>query len=156
MERRNSTGSSGAGGRDDGEVDHPAEALIPDPEVTIDALRRAGARFAFVHGSRASGTASARSDVDVAAWFGGADPASWTVAGLPPSVDLLVLDRAPLELAGRVALHGILLFDDDPAARVEWVATTRRIYLDERPRSDTARRIFFAGLRAREESRGRR
>ncbi|MDQ3304714.1 MAG: hypothetical protein M3535_01810, partial [Actinomycetota bacterium] len=51
---------------------------------------------------------------------------------------------------------GVLLFDDDPAARVTWLATTRRIYLDERPRTETARRIFFAGVRAREEARGRR
>lgn len=135
---------------------HPGVALIPDTETTVEALRQAGARFAFVHGSRASGTARASSDVDVAAWFGGLNPAPWTVAGLPSSIDLLVLDEAPLELAGRVALRGVLLFDDDPAARVTWLATTRRIYLDERPRTETARRIFFAGVRAREEARGRR
>jgi predicted nucleotidyltransferase len=135
---------------------HPGVALIPDTETTVEALRQAGARFAFVHGSRASGTARASSDVDVAAWFGGLNPAPWTVTGLPSSIDLLVLDEAPLELAGRVALRGVLLFDDDPAAQVTWLATTRRIYLDERPRTETARRIFFAGVRAREEARGRR
>ncbi|MDQ3305405.1 MAG: nucleotidyltransferase domain-containing protein, partial [Actinomycetota bacterium] len=93
---------------------HPGVALIPDTETTVEALRQAGARFAFVHGSRASGTARASSDVDVAAWFGGLNPAPWTVTGLPSSIDLLVLDEAPLELAGRVALRGVLLFDDDP------------------------------------------
>lgn len=59
----------------------------------------------------------------MAAWFGGLNPAPWTVAGLPSSIDLLVLDEAPLELAGRVALRVVLLFDDDPAARVTWLAT---------------------------------
>lgn len=131
---------------------HPGVALIPGPEATVDALRQAGARFAFVHGSRASGAARPGSDVDVAAWFAGRNPAPWSVAGLPSSIDLLVLDEAPLELAGRVALRGALLFDDDPAARVNWLATTRRIYLDEQPRTETARRIFFAGVRAREEA----
>jgi hypothetical protein len=33
-------------------------------------------------------------------------------------VDLLVLDDAPLELAGRVAVGGRLLFEDDQVARV--------------------------------------
>jgi hypothetical protein len=135
---------------------HPGEALVPDAPATVRALRAAGARFAFVHGSRAEGTDRPDSDVDVAAWFDGHDPAPWTIGGLPPGVDLLVLDRAPLELAGRVALHGVLLFDDDPASRVRWLALTRRTYLDERPRTEFARRIFFAGVRAREAADGRR
>lgn len=135
---------------------HTGETLVPDAPATVRALRAAGARFAFVHGSRASGTHRPGSDIDVAAWFDGHDPAPWTIGSLPPGVDLLVLDRAPLELAGRVALHGLLLFDDDPVARVRWLAFTRRIYLDERPRTYLARRIFFDGVRAREAARGRR
>ena len=31
-------------------------------------------------------------------------------------------------------MRGELLFDDDPSARVHWVAETRKIYLDELPR----------------------
>jgi uncharacterized protein len=41
-----------------------------------------------------------------------------TVRLMPPGVDLLVLDHAPLELAGRVAARGRLIFDDDPVSRV--------------------------------------
>lgn len=120
-------------------------------EVDLDdvarALRAAGARFAYLHGSRAAGTAVATSDVDVAAWFG-APAEAWVVAGeLPARVDLLVLDTAPLELAGRVALTGRLLFEVDPAARVAWEATTRKIYLDELPRRDQARRDFVEARR---------
>ena len=63
---------------------------------------------------------------------------------MPDEVDLIVLDHASLELAGRVAMWGELLFDDDPAARVEWQATTRKIYLDEEPRQREIDRIFFA------------
>jgi predicted nucleotidyltransferase len=106
-----------------------------------DALRKAGACFAFVHGSRAQGAARPRSDLDVAAWWGGDAPAAWEVV-LPPEVDLLVLDGAPLELAGRVALRGRLLFDDDPPARVAWQAQTRLIYLDEQSRQEELSRIF--------------
>lgn len=105
------------------------------------ALRAAGARFAFVHGSRAKGTHRPDSDLDVAAWWGIDAPPPWEVR-LPNGVDLLVLDGAPLELTGRVAMWGRLLFDDDPPARVAWQAQTRLIYLDEEPRQAAMSKIF--------------
>jgi predicted nucleotidyltransferase len=113
-----------------------------DRGAIVRSLRAAGARFAFLHGSQVAGTAREDSDIDVAADFGGADPAPWDV-DVPPRVDLVVLDRAPLELAGRVALHGELLFDDDPPARVEWQARTRLMYLDEEARQLALDRVFF-------------
>lgn len=105
-------------------------------------LRSHGAGFAFVHGSRAAGTASPASDLDVAAWFGRDVDLVEVGVDLPAGVDLLVLDTAPLELAGRVAQDGVLLFESDPAARVRWQALTRKIYLDEQPRIAQARRDF--------------
>lgn len=116
-----------------------------DREQLTDLLTAAGARFAYLHGSRVSGVPTEGSDVDVAAYFG--QPVdSWTV-DLPPGLDLLVLDTAPLELAGRVAMRGELLFEVDPPARVAWEATTRKIYLDERARTDQARRDFAEARR---------
>jgi predicted nucleotidyltransferase len=112
----------------------------------IDALRGAGAVFAFLHGSRVTGRARPGSDVDVAAWWTSGPPASFEVL-LPPGVDLMVLNGAPLELAGRVAVGGVLLFDDDPTARVRWVARTRKIYFDEKPRIERSHREFAEGLR---------
>ncbi|TFV55771.1 nucleotidyltransferase domain-containing protein [Geodermatophilus sp. DF01-2] len=122
------------------------EVGSPPRAEVIGALRRAGARFAFVHGSRARGTHRPDSDLDVAAWWGSGAPASFEVH-LPPEVDLMVLDDAPLELAGRVSMEGVLLFDDDPPARVRWLATTRKIYADERPRLDRGHREFLEMLR---------
>jgi hypothetical protein len=58
-----------------------------------------------------------------------------------------VLDTAPLELAGVVALHGRLLFEDDPAERVRWQAMTRKIYLDELPRIMRSHREFAQSRR---------
>lgn len=95
-------------------------------------LRNAGAMFAFVHGSRASGGHRADSDLDIAAWFG-RQVAAWEIE-LPSGVDLLVLDDAPLELAGRIANAGILLLDDDPPRRIDWQADRAKRYLDEAPR----------------------
>jgi uncharacterized protein len=110
-------------------------------------LRDGGGRFAFLHGSRVTGGSRTDSDLDVAVWFGTATDDLTLRARLPAGVDLLVLDEAPLELAGRVALHGRLLFELDPTERVEWQATTRKIYLDERPRIERARADFAAAHR---------
>jgi hypothetical protein len=113
-------------------------------DAAAAALRRAGASFAFIHGSRADELATARpdSDLDVAAWWGRELAVPWGIVEVPEGVDLLVLDQAPLELAGRVALRGRLLFDDDPPTRVRWQAQTRKIYLDELPRQERLHRIF--------------
>ncbi|MCK9902968.1 nucleotidyltransferase domain-containing protein [Frankia sp. Cpl3] len=116
----------------------------------VTALRQAGARFAYLHGSRATGQQRAESDIDVAAYFGGPRPPSSFDILLPAGVDLLVLDHAPLELAGRVAVGGQLLFEDDRVARVHWEAMTRKIYFDELPRITRAHREFAAALLARE------
>ncbi|SDX50109.1 Nucleotidyltransferase domain-containing protein [Modestobacter sp. DSM 44400] len=124
-------------------VDHVPDELAV--QITV-ALRAAGARFAFVHGSRARGTHRPDSDLDVAAWWAADPPPSFEVH-LPADVDLMVLNGAPLELAGRVSLEGVLLFDDDPPARVRWVGTTRKIYFDEKPRLDRGHHEFLEMLR---------
>ena len=113
-----------------------------DLHIVADRLRAAGASFGLVFGSVARGEARPGSDVDVAAWWPSDPPHSWEI-DLPVGVDLLVLNTAPLELAGRVALEGELCFDDDPPARVRWVATTRKIWLDEKPRFERAHRDFL-------------
>ncbi len=115
-------------------------------QAAAEALRRAGAAFAFVHGSRAEGRGRPGSDLDIAAWWPANPPASFEVE-LPADVDLMVLNGAPLELAGRVAERGRLLFEEDPAARVRWQATTRKIYFDEKPRLERAHREFLEALR---------
>jgi len=80
--------------------------------------------------------------------FGGRAPNSFDVL-LLPGVDLLILDDPPLELAGRAAVGGRLLSDDDPVARVRREATTRKIYFDELPRITRAHREFAAAVTAR-------
>jgi Polymerase beta, Nucleotidyltransferase len=63
--------------------------------AAVGILRQAGARFAYLHGSRATGQHRPDSDIDIAAYFGGQAPNSFDIL-LPPGVDLLVLDDAPL------------------------------------------------------------
>jgi predicted nucleotidyltransferase len=112
----------------------------------IEALRRHGAVFVYLHGSRANNTARPTSDIDIAAYFSGQPPQAFEVL-LPAGVDLLVLNEAPLELTGRVALHGRLLFEADRPTRVAWEATTRKIYLDELPRITRAHKEFAEAVR---------
>ncbi len=119
-----------------------------DEQAAVSALRAAGARFAFVFGSRATGTARPDSDLDVAAWWPVPAPDAWTVA-VPDGVDLVVIDRLPLELAGRIALEGRLLFDDQPAERVRWQASTRKVYLDEEYRTQRSHREALEALARR-------
>jgi uncharacterized protein len=125
------------------------ERAEPATQAACATLRAAGARFAYLHGSRASGRAGPGADIDIAAWFGRRVDPHAVGATLPAATDLLVLDDAPLELGGRVALHGRLLFDDDPPARVRWEATTRKLYADEAPRRAQARQDFVAARRRR-------
>lgn len=119
-----------------------------DRATAVAVLRARGASFAFVFGSRARGDHGPGSDLDVAAWWPRDAPPTFDVV-MPAGVDLLVLNGAPLELAGRVAVDGTLLFDDDPAARVRWVASTRKIYFDELPRITRAHREFAESRRGR-------
>ena len=117
-------------------------------DAAVEALRDAGAAFALVFGSRARGDHRDNSDLDIGGWWPTDAPAAWDVA-VPDGVDLVVLNTAPLELAGRIALEGVVLFDDDPPTRVHWVADTRKIWLDERPRFERAHRDFIEAARGR-------
>lgn len=122
------------------------------PEVeerTADAARAlvaAGALFGYLHGSRARGSERTGSDIDIAAFFGADAPQSFEVL-LPRGIDLLVLDQAPLEIAGRVATQGRLLFEDDAVARVRWESTTRKIFFDEAYRLRRAHDEFAESVR---------
>jgi uncharacterized protein len=114
----------------------------PDTSRLVDVLREHGASFALVFGSRARGDAGADSDLDIGAWFPADPPRAWDIE-VPAGVDLVVLNDVGTELAGRIALEGTILFDDDPPARVRWVADTRKIWLDEKPRFERAHREFL-------------
>jgi hypothetical protein len=57
-------------------MDDPLEAVTAE---AITVLREAGARFAYLHGSRATGQNRANSDVDIAAYFGDRPPNSFDV-----------------------------------------------------------------------------
>lgn len=117
-----------------------------DVPVDLDAVRRTlrghGVSFALLFGSYATGRAHAGSDVDLAVWGAGTIDEWQLVGTLPDTVDLLDLARAPENLAGRVAMTGLVVLDDDPPARIRWQATTRKRHLDETIRRRRFRQDF--------------
>ena len=126
----------------DGEIsglrNHLARALRGDSTV----------RLAWLHGSRARGTARLESDIDVAILLDdecAASPSAikdsiWRLAGtlgreIPSDrLDLVLLNDAPALLRHRVILDGILLFARSDAERVRFVLETLREYQDLEPR----------------------
>jgi len=113
--------------------------------AACQALADQGATFAYLHGSQADGSARPDSDIDIAAYFDPPVPAAFEV-DVPPGIDLLVLNSAPLEIRGRIALHGQLVLEADPVARVRWESMTRKIYLDEKPRIERSHAEFLAAV----------
>lgn len=114
-------------------------------------FERCGDEFvcAYLLGSHARGTARATSDVDVAVLYADglpADPlaplelASKLEAALGSEVDVIHLNRAPVDLAHRVLRDGVLVLDRDPHARARFEVRARNEYFDLKPILDEYRR----------------
>lgn len=100
-------------------------------------------RFAYLFGSQATGRAGPRSDIDVAVYLEGApDPvqARLDLAGTAAvhlgtdHLDLVVLNSAPLSLAGRILQTRRVLVDRDPFLRHRYESLTARMFHDFRIR----------------------
>jgi uncharacterized protein len=96
---------------------------------------------AYLFGSQAEGTARPASDHDVAVLFTDPEPAlDATVRlaadladALGTEVDVVDLDRVELELRGRVAERGRLLYSVDEPRRVRFEVDTRLRWIEFRP-----------------------
>ncbi|MDN5915260.1 MAG: nucleotidyltransferase domain-containing protein [Pseudonocardia sp.] len=106
---------------------------------------------AYVFGSRAEGTAGASSDHDIAVLFLGEPALDATVrlaADLVPvlgtAVDVVDLDRASLELRGRVAERGCLLHSVDETRRVRFEVDARMRWIEFRPVVEETTRTYLA------------
>ncbi len=94
--------------------------------------------LAYLFGSRAAGRAAPESDYDIAVLtrravsparrYQLASELTALLGGVP--VDLVVLNRAPVELAYAVVAEGQRVFERDLAARVEFEADVMSRYVD--------------------------
>jgi uncharacterized protein len=109
---------------------------------------------AYLFGSVARGTATAVSDVDVAVLFEECPPRTLSgrhadLAGalegaLNRRVDLVILNRAPVDLVHRVMRDGRLVMDRLPSARIRVEVRARNDYFDLKPILDRCRRARAA------------
>ena len=118
-----------------------SQRLATEPRVVVG----------YLFGSVARGTNRARSDVDVAVLLDRDPPR--TLGGLHldleadlqdiagRSVQLVVLNRAPVDLIHRVLRDGILLLDRDPSARIRFEVRSRNAYFDLLPILQRYRRM---------------
>lgn len=124
---------------------YPAAMELPfDLDDLRGLLRQHGIAFAVVFGSHSEGRARAESDVDLAVWSPGTIDEWRLRSELPEPIDLVNIHGAPEGLAGRIALTGVVVLDDDPPRRIRWQAQTRKRYLDEAGRRERFRRDFVA------------
>jgi predicted nucleotidyltransferase len=111
---------------------------------------------AYLFGSRAEGTAGAASDHDVAVLFVAPEPTfdatvrleADLAAALGTDVDVVDLDRAGLELRGRVAERGRLLHSSDEGRRVRFEVDARMRWIEFRPVVQATTRAYLRRVAA--------
>lgn len=115
------------------------------------AFRSSGIAFAYLFGSRATGVHTETSDADIAVMPQG-ELSLLEIAGLADDlagaldvaeIDVVRLDRAGLELRGRVVQEGRLLFSADEPARVAFEVKTRSEYFDYLPTLEAHTRRYL-------------
>jgi predicted nucleotidyltransferase len=121
----------------------------PDLDEMLRQLReffschREGLVCVYLYGSTARGEARQQSDVDLAVLYAQDPPPTFDGLGLALGstlerylgrpVDLLVLNRAPVDLTHRVLRDGVLVYDHDPSARICFEVQARNAYFDLLP-----------------------
>ncbi len=137
----------------------------------LDSLRAAASEvlagepvvFAYLFGSRARDAADAHSDVDMAIFLEESVPSATYLdlslrlagdlegaAGVGPIEALVILNEAPLPLAGRVVREGKVLYSRDEPRRVRYESRVFREFTDFEL---TARRLDEELLRGHAERR---
>jgi len=127
-----------------------------DATVAVEQLRRFfearpdGVVCVYLFGSTARGGAGAGSDVDVGVLLDHDPPATLEGSGvrlegelerqLGARVDLVLLNRAPVDLIHRVLKDGILVFDRAPLERIRFEVRARNAWFDLKPILDRYRR----------------
>lgn len=97
----------------------------------------------YVFGSTGRGEARPDSDLDVAVLYRADPPHTLAGAGIRLAgelermtghpVDVVVLNRAPVDLVHHVLRDGTLVYETDPSTRVQFEVRARNVYFDLQP-----------------------
>lgn len=136
-----------------------------DPEALETTLRETLAAHAgndvacvYLFGSVARGETRPASDLDIGVLYEPAPPATLlegtgaalaTVleAALHRPVDLVVMNRAPVDLVHRILRDGVLVLERDASARIRFEVQARNEYFDLLPYLEAYRRANPASAR---------
>ena len=122
---------------------------IQKKELPIEDLKRLGVEAVYLFGSQAEGVAGETSDIDVGILLKTSIPKSESITPLYNSLfdmlsdsfdmshfrtmDIVFLDRAPLELCFDVIQHGIVLYESSPTVRMDFEERIVALYRDFQP-----------------------
>jgi len=122
---------------------HPVDHTMVQQLREVFARADADIICVYLYGSLARGQGRRESDVDIAVLYVTEPPSTLDGLGLElgnalerhlgRAVDLVVLNRAPVDLIHRVLRDGILLHDRNPAARIRFEVQARNEYFDLLP-----------------------
>jgi predicted nucleotidyltransferase len=109
----------------------------------VDTVNHTDIVCVYMYGSVARGEARGTSDIDVAVLYAQEPPPLLDSLGLElgstlerllgKPVDLVILNRAPLDLIHRVLRDGVLVYESDPSSRIRFEVQARSAYFDLLP-----------------------
>ena len=124
-------------------------------------LRELGVAVVYLFGSQAEGIAGPMSDIDIGIVYADADSNSlnrnrgelyqalyniftdvFDMRGFR-EIDIIMLDRAPLELRFDVITHGTVIFETDPELRSDFEERTAALYRDFKPLREESNRAVL-------------
>ena len=100
-----------------------------------------GVRLAYLFGSQVKGEVGPLSDYDIAVVFenhsdGGrlrSALGSALAAALDSRIDVVLLNRAPIELAYAIIADGVVIYERDPSTRIDYESQVLGLYGDYLP-----------------------
>lgn len=130
--------------------------------LPVEELAAHGVSILYLFGSQAEGVAGPTSDIDVAVVFRDSGVLAHRSSELYQklydiltdvfdmsnfrNIDIVFLDRAPLELRFDVVRHGSVLYETDPDARLDFEERTAALYRDFKPMLDLSDEAILARI----------
>lgn len=123
----------------------PADILSRVPAITAVLLEDHNVVFGYFFGGIAKGSLTSLSDLDIAVYLGSIENVGeyrldlfdrLSSAAATSEIDLVILNTAPVSLAGRILGHKQVLADKEPFLRHAYESRTLREFFDFRIKED--------------------